>query len=241
MDAMRKMSTWNCVLTLLFLVTSAYGYDVVLKNGKVVKGDLVSKDDSMIVLKDASGVKIQLKSSTVDLTKTDTANPKPAPEAKSSAAPATTAAKSKTPAKKYTLQDLEQLREKYNLGESAAGDDSAVEGEDQSTNENASTEGEAGEKKPTSADEDAAAKAAAQKQKKAEALQKKIEDTQKVYDSLSQQCSYLKTTNFQTTTLKDDKGNVLPYYDTIKKTCDEADKAKAIIDQANAELAQLGQ
>ena len=57
MRTMRKMSTWNCVLTLLFLVTSVYGYDVVLKNGKVVKGDLVSQDDTMVVLKDASGVK----------------------------------------------------------------------------------------------------------------------------------------------------------------------------------------
>lgn len=240
---MRKTTAWNCVIAMLFFVTSAFAYDVVLKNGKVVKGDLLSQDDTLIVLKDASGVKIQLKKSTVDLPKTDAANP-PAPTGAASTTPPSTPEKSepkaekpKQPARVYTLQDIETMREKHNLGLSpTSDDDSAAETSGEKPPDQQATGDAAKDKAKAEKD---AAKAAEEKQKKIEALQKKIADTQNAYDALTKQCEYLKTKNFQSDRIYDEKGNLLPFFDTIKKTCDDADKAKSILDDANAQLQQL--
>lgn len=224
----------GCVIAFLFLIPSVFAYDVVLKNGKVVKGDLVSQDDTRIVLKDASGIRIELKKATVDLSKTEAANVPPAPAAPAKEQAAATAPadkaqdQSKKPPRVYTQQDLDRLREQEDLGEGTFAE-GAAEGT------------EAAEKPADAKAEKDAAKKAEENQKKAEALQKRIEQTQQAYDTLTKQCDYLKTTNFQTNKITDEKGNPLPYYDTIKKVCDDAEKAKASLDQMNQELSKLQQ
>ena len=226
---MRKtiFSVLCCAVVLLAAGLSVNAYEVVMKNGKVVKGDLVSQNDTMIVLKDASGIQLQLKKSTVDLAKTEAANvpPAPAPQKQQAPAPVSQKAKEqpKKPARVYTQKDLDRLRGEQDLGEGtfAAGAAETVP---------SATQTQAADKE---------AKKAEEREKKIADLQKRIEQTQNAYDSLSKQCDYLKTTNFQTNRLTDEKGNPLPYYDTIKSVCENADKAKANLDQLNQQLSTL--
>ena len=238
---MRKtlLYVFCCVVAFLTLAPRVSAYEVVLKNGKVVKGDLVSQDDTMIVLKDATGIQVQLKKSTVDLQKTESANVPPAPPAaESKPAPASTAAPAqakdqpKKPAKVYTQKDLDRLREEQDLGEGTFAE-GAAEGSDETSDEAPAAKPE--EKK---SDEDAAKKAA-EKQQKIEALQKRIAEIQQARDTLTKQCDYLKTLIFTKDRITDEKGNPLPFHDTIKKTCDDVDKATAALEQANQELNAL--
>lgn len=94
----------------------AAAYNVILKNGKVLKGTLISETDEMIVFKDEQGLQFSLKKSTMDLDKMKEANapppqPETAPAAESSAAPV--ADDTKKAAKVYTAADVEKLRKKY--------------------------------------------------------------------------------------------------------------------------------
>ncbi len=77
----------------LFTVSIAFSYDVVLKSGKIVKGSLFSENDDVIVLQDASGIKLTFKKTLVNLERTTEVN-KP-PEA---ALPADTPKKKESPA-----------------------------------------------------------------------------------------------------------------------------------------------
>jgi hypothetical protein len=107
------------ILTLLVFISLlklsfCFGYDLILKNGKIIKGTLISEDDSQIVLQDLTGVRMNFKKESVDLLKTAEANK---PQVRtipidSSAKPA-----EKKPARKVTKEDLEKLKEKYDLGE----------------------------------------------------------------------------------------------------------------------------
>jgi vacuolar-type H+-ATPase subunit I/STV1 len=169
-----------------------------------------------------------LKKETVDLAKTEAANVPPAPPAQAKPeAPAATPEKAKAqpkkPARVYTQKDLERLRGEHDLGSGTF-----AEGSDASQTQPADQK---------AADKEA--KKAEEREKKAEDLRKRIDQAQKDYDSLSKQCDYMKTLNFQTNKIYDDKGNALPFYDTIKSTCDNADKVKAAIDQMNQELSTL--
>jgi hypothetical protein len=72
-------------LLLIVLPYSAESYTVILKNGKVLKGKLLSETDELLVFKDEVGLQYSLKKSLVDLEKTKQANvpltpPVPAPE-----------------------------------------------------------------------------------------------------------------------------------------------------------------
>src|SRR5262245_25175160 len=108
---------------LLAFISTTYAYDVVLKNGKSIHGTKVSEDQNQIVVQDASGVRINIKKSNVDTAKTEAANqqsttaPTPASAITPSKPAATKKAEPKKPARKITKEDLEKLRDKYDLGE----------------------------------------------------------------------------------------------------------------------------
>ena len=59
------------VLFVLFtaVVYSAEPYTVILKNGKMMKGQLLSENDELIVFKDEQGLQYSLKKSLLDLEK----------------------------------------------------------------------------------------------------------------------------------------------------------------------------
>ena len=60
---------------------SAESYTVILKNGKVLKGKLLSETEDVLVFKDEQGLQYSLKKSVIDLQKTNEANePPPEPD-----------------------------------------------------------------------------------------------------------------------------------------------------------------
>ncbi|PWT89144.1 MAG: hypothetical protein C5B54_09430 [Acidobacteria bacterium] len=112
-----------CVLIglTMILVSSAESYTVILKNGKVLKGTLLSENDSIIVFKDDQGLQFSLKKSLLDLDKTRQANePPPEPPAVSNQAtdqPGTVQTQTppaKKEAKVYTAADLNTVPKKTN-------------------------------------------------------------------------------------------------------------------------------
>lgn len=122
---MLKSIGFALAVVLVFSCFPAGAYDVILKNGKVLKGTLISETDEMIVFKDQQGLQFSLKKSSMDLDKMKEANvappqPEPAP-APEPAAPV--ASDTKKPAKVYTASDVEKLRKKYsNLANGTTGE-----------------------------------------------------------------------------------------------------------------------
>ena len=181
-SAIRKAAC--CVLAFFLLSIPVFAYEAVLKNGKVVKGDLVSQAE-------------------------DKAMPEEA----------------KKRARVYTQEDIERLRRQTDLGEGSFSKEANL------TEKRKTPEELAKEKK--------AAAEAQRRHEKADFLKKRIEEAKDVYDTMSPQCEFLKTTFIQRWQIKDQQGRILPYYDTIKKTCDEADKAKNLIEKCTKELSRL--
>ena len=103
------------VLLFIFCITvaSAGAYTVILKNGKLMNGTLVSETDQIILFKDEAGIQYSLKKSNLDLTKMSEANaPKveaPPPVAESSVPETETKRKSRV----YTKDDVDALRTKF--------------------------------------------------------------------------------------------------------------------------------
>ncbi|MCI0415709.1 hypothetical protein L0222_23280 [bacterium] len=101
------------LLVFCFSLASAGAYTVVLKNGKMMTGTLVSETDQMILFKDDSGVQYSLKKANLDLGKMTEANapkveaPPPAP------APPAADTETKKKARVYTKEDVDNLRTKY--------------------------------------------------------------------------------------------------------------------------------
>ena len=111
------------LMILLFPVYKANGYELVMKDGTKVEGTLIIDQESVIILKNSSGVLLNFKKSDVDLDKTSQAN-------KTSVAPAPKAAfedkaGKQAPVRKsgrvLTKDDLEELRKKYDLGQGSFG------------------------------------------------------------------------------------------------------------------------
>lgn len=72
-------------LCCLLVSLSCFGYDLILKNGKVINGTLVSENDSTIVIRDSHGVIISVRRANLDTEATNRANiliPIAAPEEK---------------------------------------------------------------------------------------------------------------------------------------------------------------
>ncbi len=106
-------------LVLLFCVSvySAEGYTVVLKNGKVMTGTLISESADSVLFKDDSGTRYSLKKSSLDLNKMTEANAaqpvaasEPVTHEETKPAPAS---QTKKKARVYTKDDIDRLKEKY--------------------------------------------------------------------------------------------------------------------------------
>jgi hypothetical protein len=209
---------------LLAFISTAYAYDVVLKNGKSIHGTKVSEDENQIVVQDASGVRINVKKTNVDTAKTEAANQQsaPAPTAASTSTPAKPTAtqkpEPKKPARKITKEDLDKLREKYDLGEGTFGENSKEDSEE--TDENVV--------------DNSSEKTEAEWREEAEMHRQKLEQAQEQYNRLNEECAKLKQLAVQTDVLIDEKGNELPMQDTSKQVCDLADSAREKLDDVRS-------
>ncbi|HJZ12215.1 MAG TPA: hypothetical protein VJ521_08695, partial [Acidobacteriota bacterium] len=107
---MRKYIFFSMLFLISAVLLAAQQYTVVLKNGKIMTGTLISESADGIVFKDADGVQFSLKKSGLDLEKMQEAN---------AIQPPTTSMQEeelKAPKKKgrvYTKEDLEELKTKY--------------------------------------------------------------------------------------------------------------------------------
>lgn len=77
---MRAILSIVLVLLLTSLLFSEEAYMVILKNGKSMKGHLVSENSDSIIFKDAQGLQYSLKKSVLDLEKMKQANTPPEPQ-----------------------------------------------------------------------------------------------------------------------------------------------------------------
>jgi hypothetical protein len=215
---------------LLVFVSTAYAYDVVLKNGKSIHGTKLSEDENQIVVQDASGVRINIKKSHVDTGKTEAANqqstPAATPASTSTPAKETTTKKTepKKPARKITKEDLEKLREKYDLGEGTFGENSKEDSEetDESAVDNSSTE-----------------KTEAEWRHEAEMHRQKVEQAEEQYTRLNEECGKLKQISVQTHVLVDEQGNELPMQETTKEVCDLAESAREKLNEERSSYSEF--
>jgi hypothetical protein len=76
---MRAILTIVLCLVIASLAFSEETYTVILKNGKMMKGRLLSENSEMIVFKDHKGIQYSLKKTALDLEKMKEANAPPAP------------------------------------------------------------------------------------------------------------------------------------------------------------------
>jgi hypothetical protein len=86
-----KKSIYLLLLIIFIMPAILLSYDVVLKNGKVVSGKLISEDQTTVVIIDATGVKVSFQKSALDLNATykanETQSPKPSGEVQQSEIP----------------------------------------------------------------------------------------------------------------------------------------------------------
>ncbi len=208
------------VLVLFALTSIAVSYDLVLKNGKIVKGKLISEDQDKFVVEDESGTKMNFKKASVDLEKTAAANTvvetppapvaaaKPAEEEKPAALQ-----KPKKPARKFTENDLYRLRSKYPMsgGSTTAGSE-----------EDAGTE-QTGEPEERT-----------EEQWKADSqnLLNRVKELEAVYQESVGDCQMMQGASIQTHRVVNEKGEVQNMQETTKEMCQQAEDAKAMLEQA---------
>jgi hypothetical protein len=125
------------LLLLLFPVLSFAQYKVVLKSGKVIEGKYLHEDQLNIYI-ESGGIKMNFKKEKLDLAKMKELNAKqetPAADAaaksesvpKSSAVVTNAASKPKKPARVYTSEDLQNMREIWNEGATQSGPSTQTE------------------------------------------------------------------------------------------------------------------
>ena len=219
-----------CVLLLApgFLLS----YDLVLKNGKVIKGTLVSETADIIILKDSSGTQINFKTSALDLDKTKIANTSapPAEAVKTIETPTTTqsqtesrtaAPQKKKPARVMTEKDIQRLRDKYDLGEGLYN-------------------GRPKESSATASDKEE--KSGEDWKAEAQDVTTRVQQAEQFYNQLKQQCERLKGITVQTHILHDAQtGQQLPITETREEMCNRADDARSRFEDARADYREFMQ
>jgi hypothetical protein len=186
---------------------------------------------------------MNLKKQNVDLEKTAAANvkkvapaidAKPAAEASSKPAkidsPAAAAAdakekSAKKPARKITEKDLEDLREKYDLGEGTFTEKSES---DEITEEDAAPAEE------TDQEKDKTARTESDWKQEGATLRTQVTQAENAYNVLSKQCEQMKSWTVQSDTLYDSKGKMLNIVQEREKMCADAERARTILDQAKS-------
>jgi hypothetical protein len=197
----------------------------------------------MIVIRDADGVRLNIKKANVDNEKTKTANPPSAEAAPiEQSKPAESAASvkknetkqpSKRPAKKLTKEDLEKLRDKYDLGEGTFSEEALAytePSEDKSADPTRETNNAEGETDNLSVESEAEWRSQAQQHREA------LKAAEQRSQQLDQQCETLKQISVQTHDLVDEQGNQLPINETVQQMCEMADSAKAQLEQEQTDL-----
>jgi hypothetical protein len=76
---MRAILSIVLCLLIACVLFAEESYTVILKNGKVMKGHLISENEDMILFKDEKGLQYSLKKAVLDLQKMNIANQPPAP------------------------------------------------------------------------------------------------------------------------------------------------------------------
>lgn len=109
---LRRFTMLLVIFLSVLVCIQSWAYTVILKNGKVIKGTLISEDDVGLVFKDEKGFQFSLKKSALDLDKMKESNAAPPPAAPVPEKPAEVAPEKKA-AKMYTAADLEHLRDRY--------------------------------------------------------------------------------------------------------------------------------
>lgn len=225
-----KSALWCLLLIGIFLTASAaFPYTIVLKNGKSVQGTLVEETGEVIVLQDASGIRMNFKKSQVDQDKTVAANPVTKPSNSSAAEPAKNESassgsnaaglktKPKTPAKVIKEEDLEKLRSKYDLGEGLGGTTAATPEESRMEPPEA----------PEKTEEDW--------KKESRRLENQLRQAESSYNLLRQKCEEFKGISIQTHTVVDENGQPLDMVEATRQVCEDAEMAKADLEDARSE------
>ncbi len=118
---------------LVFLTASScFAYEIVLKNGKILSGEVVSENQGVMILQDSSGVQLHIKKNNIDSIKTQDRNKKtdtiPAHQGETEPveSDATGVEKPKTKPRLYKKEDLEKMPELTILGDEESPDDVAL-------------------------------------------------------------------------------------------------------------------
>lgn len=217
---------WLFVFCFCLIVSFSHAYTIILNNGKKVEGTLVSETPDMYILKDAGGIQLNLKKSLVDIQKTTssnqaapaaTANPASKPETK----PEPIAAKK--PARTITMEDLEKLREKYDLGGGTFSEANKSQGSEKTEKKDAN-------KKELSPEE---------LRGRGAEIRGQIKQAEASYDELKRGCDFAQGLTTQSGTATNDKGQRLDLGETRKKVCDAADRAKIEVDVSHQQYQEL--
>jgi hypothetical protein len=131
------MKQCRIVFYSLVLLTASYCFadEVVLKNGKILTGEVISEDQEVIILRDSSGVRLYIKKNTIDSLKTRTRDEKEqaitsrADEEESLEPQSKIPEKPKTKPRVYKKEDLEKMPELTILGDEDSPDEDVLRGE----------------------------------------------------------------------------------------------------------------
>ncbi len=205
----------------LFPVCIAGSYDVVLKSGKIVKGNLLSENDDTIVVQDASGTKMTFKKTLVDLKRTAEVN-KPSQTslpAETSEKKATPAPAHKKPARVFTKEDVAKLHEGESEKEPHSGEEETVTEPDQENEEKI--------KAPERTEEEWRASV--------QQLVDDVKEAEESYNYLQGKCQEFKGIMIGKDSIVNEKGESLDIRETTQETCDRAEEAKGNLEQAKKE------
>jgi hypothetical protein len=196
-----------------------FSYDVVLKNGKTIKGILLSENQDSFVIKDPSGLQMTFKKTNVDLEKTAAANrpPEKAATEKQSTekkAESSESDKAKKPAKVYTEDDISRLRSKSAINDSGSSiKESKEENEDKKTEQKGEDYW---------------------KNRSAE-LFNGMHNAEQNYSELNRRCEKLKGATIQTHRLLSQKGENMDMAQATEEYCDRAEDAKGQYEQSKSD------
>jgi hypothetical protein len=119
----------------LFTASYCFADEVVLKNGKILTGEVISEDQEVIILKDSSGIRLHIKKSNVDSLKTQKRDEKEngitsrADEQHSLESESKIPDKPKKKTRVYKKEDLEKMPELTILGSEDSPDEDALRNE----------------------------------------------------------------------------------------------------------------
>ncbi len=124
------MKLHSLILIILLAAPACFAYEVVLKNGKIVRGEIISDEGEILTLKDTSGIQLKIRHEQIDSDKTQERNQivespdeKPASAVEQEKIPAE---KPKTKGRVYTKDDLEKMPELSIVGTKESAEDVAA-------------------------------------------------------------------------------------------------------------------